>query len=123
MSGIQAAELEVQRNLTAGFIQADSKPIVLQRRTRTADGEGGYIDGEAAPLPTQWMRLIPRQDGSVERTTADGRTVTPSYMLMGRHDADMQRWDEFEVGGHRYQIVFINEDRQYQVKGEVAYLA
>jgi hypothetical protein len=123
MSGIEAAELAVQRNLTAAFIAADWMMVALERRTRTADGEGGYLEGPAVPLAAQRMRLIPRQDGSVERMTADGKVVLPAYSLMGSHDADMERWDEFEVNGHRYQVVFINQNRQYEVKGEVAYLA
>jgi hypothetical protein len=43
-------------------------------------------------------------------------------MLMGRHDADMQRWDTFTAeDGTRYEVVFVNANRQYEVKGEVAY--
>lgn len=73
-------------------------------------------------LPAQDFRLIPLGDGASERLTLDGLRVTPSYMLMGEHTTDLARWDEFEVGGRRYQIVFVNENRQYQVKGEAIFL-
>ncbi len=119
--GISAAELRVQRSLTEKFIGADSFPVVLYRSSRTADGAGGWIPGDPAPLPPQVMRLIPLQDGAQERFTADGQAVTPGYMLMGKHDADMARWDTFEHRGATYEVVFINENRHYQVKGEVVY--
>jgi hypothetical protein len=67
------------------------------------------------------MRLIPSQDGSKPRQTLNGEMVTPSYMLMGAHDADMERWDEFQIDEAWYQVVFINQNRQYEVKGEVVY--
>jgi hypothetical protein len=35
----------------------------------------------------------------------------------------MERWDTFTMAGVRYQVVFINENRTYEVKGEVVYLA
>lgn len=119
---ISTAELRAQRRVTDMFIKADQLDIVLERSTRTSDGAGGVTSGVPTPLPAQVMRLIPRQDGATERTTADGQMVSPSYTLMGYHDADMQRWDEFTHDGHRYQVVFINENRQYETKGEVAYL-
>jgi hypothetical protein len=68
------------------------------------------------------MRLIPLGDGATLRTTANGEEVTPTYMLLGEYTVDMQRWDTFTVNGRRYQVVFINENQQYEVKGEVAYL-
>jgi len=122
MSGIATAELQLQRSLTRAFIGADSIDVVLQRSPRTADGAGGFTTGTAVPLGSQRMRLIPQQDGATARLTADGQEVTPAYVLMGEHTADMQRGDEFTLDGRRYQIVFINANRQYEVKGEVAYL-
>jgi hypothetical protein len=119
---IAAAELAIQRRLTAAFINADYILAVLYRSTYTADGAGGEIKGEPEPLAPQRMRLIPLGDGATPRTTANGESVTPSYMLMGTYTADIQRWDEVTVNGRRYQVVFINENQQYEVKAEVAYL-
>jgi hypothetical protein len=82
---------------------------------------GGVLMGTPTALPAQTMRLIPAQDGAQERFTADGKAVRPTYMLQGRYDADMERWDTFVHAGHRYEVVFVNENRQYQVKGEVVY--
>jgi hypothetical protein len=119
---ITPVELSVQRKLTAAFVEADPLEIQLNRPIRTPDGAGGYKDSVAPVGGLQRLRLIPLGDGAAERTTADGKSVAPSYMLMGTYLADIQRWDEFTVDGRRYQIVFINQNQQYEVKGEVAYL-
>jgi hypothetical protein len=119
---IAAGELAVQRRLTAEFIAADAIEVELLRAPITSDGAGGYLIGTPVARAIQVFRLIPSQDGAQPRLTADGVEVTPSYMLMGPAGVDMARFDEFVVDGRRYQIVFLNENRQYEVKGEVAYL-
>lgn len=118
---IAAAELAIQRQLTAAFIRADSKSITLNRSVWSSDGAGGSVKGPATPLSPQTMRLIPLGDMAQERFTANGESVTPVYALLGVHTADMERWDEFVLEGRRYEVVFISENVQYEVKGEVAY--
>lgn len=122
MTGLSPLELRMQRKATRNFIAADSMLIVLMRAEYVSDGAGGSMRSTPEAVLAQVMRLIPLQDGSASRTTADGEEVSPSYMLMGDHTADVQRWDEFAVGGRRYQVVFVNENTQYEVKAEVAYL-
>lgn len=69
------------------------------------------------------MRLLPQEDGATARTTSEGETATPEYVLLGMYDANMQRWDKFVLeDGRRFEIVFISENRQYQTKGEAVYL-
>lgn len=118
---ISDAELAVHRTNTVQFILADSVEVVLVRRTRVSDGAGGHT-WSPAPLPVQVMRLIPLGDGATERQNQDGVLVRPSYMLMGEHDADMERWDRFYKDGREYEIVFVNDNRQYETKGEAVYL-
>lgn len=121
--GISDTELAIQRRITRGFIAADSLEVTLERRTRSEDGAGGTISGSPTVLPVQTLRLIPLGDrgGATQRTTADGVAVTPGYALLGEHTADIARGDEFTVNGRRYEVVFIGENRQYEVKAEVAY--
>lgn len=120
MSGIETTELRVQRLLTASFIKADSVEVTITRNSVVSDGEGGYTR-QAVTLAVQTMRLLPLSDGADQRLTADGQMVAPKYMLMGDHDADLERWDTFSLDSDRYEVVFVNENRQYQVKGEVVY--
>lgn len=115
---LRAAELKVQTRLSAAFIDADARTVVLQRRTRTSDGAGGTSVGEPVAQFPQRMRLLPQEDGATARANADGESATPEYMLMGLPDCNMQRFDEFTLDGIRYQVVYI-DNRQYEVKGEV----
>lgn len=119
--GIRAGELALQRRITKAFIAADSLEVVLLRRTATDDGAGGTVYGPPAALSPQVMRLIPLGSIVNEQTTADGRQVTPTYALLGEHTADVQRWDQFEVDGHTYEVVMLQQNSQYEVKAEVAY--
>jgi hypothetical protein len=119
---IAAVELSIQRQLTIVFIEADPLELQLRRPVRTADGAGGYVDAMVNVGSLQRLRLIRQQDQSDEQLTADGRMIAPTYVLMGSYLADIQRWDEFELNGERYQILSVAQNRQYEVKGLVAYL-
>lgn len=119
---IGAVELAAQRNITAMFIAADPIDVVLLRRPRTDDGAGGKSIGAPVSQPSQRFRLLPQEDGATARTTADGETATPEFMLMGAYNANMQRFDEFVLDdGRRFEIVYI-DNRQYEVKGEAVFL-
>jgi hypothetical protein len=91
------------------------------RSPRTDDGAGGFVVGEPVPVAAQKLRLLPQEDGATERTTAEGESATPQFMLMGPWNANMQRFDEFTLDGVRYQVVYI-DDRKYELKGEVVRL-
>lgn len=118
-----SAETAAQRRITRAFIAADEDMVVLRRSVRTPDGAGGYEVNPPSPLPSQPMRLIPLQSGATQRYTLDGVLVEPAYALLGDWFADMERGDLFTMAGRQYQVVFINENRSYEVKGEVIYLA
>jgi hypothetical protein len=119
--GIAAVELAAQRKATEWYIKADAFPCVLTRNVRVPNGAGGYVMA-SLPLPSQNLRMNPLQDIGRERQTADGRVATPQYVLIGTYDADIQRFDTFTKDGRDYQVVFMVENQQYQVKGEVIYL-
>lgn len=114
-------ELEVQQRLTDAFIGADYRDVVILRRPRSSDGAGGTLVGEPVSLYPQRFRLLPQEDGATARTTADGESATPEFMLMGPVSSDLQRFDEFVLDGRRFQVVYI-DNRQYEVKGEATYL-
>lgn len=118
---LRTAELAVQRRNTRAFIAADAVEVELSRMTRTDDGAGGFEQGSVTLLGPQTFRLLPQEDGATARTTAEGETATPEYILMGDSDVDVERWDTFTLAGRRYQIVYI-DNRQYEIKAEVIYL-
>lgn len=119
---IKDRELQAQRRLSAYFIEADGILVALQRQPRTADGAGGTSVGDAVPLAAQAFRLLPQEDGATARTTSEGETATPQFMLMGAYDCDMARFDLFTLDdGRRFEIVYI-DNRQYEIKGEAVFL-
>lgn len=118
---LRPAELRAQQRISQAFIDADAQDVILMRSPRLDDGAGGFTLGEAVPQGAQRLRLLPQEDGATARTTAEGETATPEYMLMGPWDANMERFDEFQIGTTRYQIVYI-DDRKYELKGEVVRL-
>lgn len=122
--GIRDGELSAQRKNTKWFNEADSFPCTLQRRPKVPNGSGGFTWGVAAPVPEQALRLVPLQDatGGAERQTSDGVAVRPRYVLLGEAGADIRRFDRFAKDGRSYEVVYVIENVQYQVKGEVHYL-
>lgn len=115
---LRTGELKAQQRLSLAFIEADARDVILQRSSRTDDGAGGVVVGTPVSVGSQRLRLLPQEDGATERTTAEGESATPQYMLMGPWNANMQRFDEFTLDGVRYQVVYI-DDRKYELKGEV----
>lgn len=118
---MNTTEALVQQRITAAYVEADAFDCVLTREERVSDGEGGYTTTKV-PKPAQRLRLNPLQDAASERTSADGRSLTPGYMLVGPVTADIKRMDTFTKDGRRYEVVFVVENQQYQVKAEVIYL-
>jgi hypothetical protein len=119
---IASAELAIQRRLTESFVNADYVILSLVRTPRISDGAGGFKDGTPVTLAPQTFRLTPSEDGATARTTSEGETATPEYMLIGAYTVDLARFDRFTIGSRRYEVTFISENRQYEVKGEVNYL-
>lgn len=114
-------ELRAQQRITDAFAKADEISLSLVRATKVPDGAGGSVKGAPETLPPQPFRLLPQEDGATARTTADGESATPEYVLLGRTGVNMARFDEFTIGERRYQIIYI-DDRKYEVKGEAIYL-
>jgi hypothetical protein len=118
---IAPEELAIQRMLTANFVAADTISVAFLRATKVPNGAGGFRTVRA-PIAAQTVRMNPLQDGAAPRTTADGVEVSPQYMIVAPYTTDVRRGDQFAVDGRRYEVVFIVENRQYQVKAEVYYL-
>jgi hypothetical protein len=117
--GIDPVELQAQREQTRAFILADAKVVWPVRRPITADGAGGYTFGAAAVQRPVWARLVPQQDVQHELLNADGAAMRPTHVLVAEPGAGVERWDVFVVDGTTYEVLGLNEQRQYELKAEV----
>lgn len=114
-------ELAVQRRTTGVVIDIDPFMCVLTREERVPDGSGGYTT-QKTPQAAQKMRLMALAPGAGERQTTQGRSVVPQYAILGRHDANVKRFDTFTRNGLRYEVVFVSEDRRWETRAEVIYV-
>ncbi len=98
------AELEIHQRNTLAFIQADPVTLTLSRREKVPTDAGGYVWQDDVPVGAQTFRMIPASDSAPEVKTSSGRLTLPSFVLMGVHDANMQRWDKFTINGETYEL-------------------
>lgn len=115
-------ELRFQRSATRAFILADVELIQLVPTRRTDNGSGGFTTTSALPVAPQEFRLIPVTNFTKERSTLDGVSVVPNFILLGEWNCSMKRHDRFTLNGKRYEVVHVQEKRQYETKGETILL-
>jgi hypothetical protein len=121
-------ELKIHRKNTKSFIDTDAIVIRLLRESKIPTDDGGHKkNANEPPLDPQTFRLIPITDQMPIIQTPDGFQRTPTYVLLGEHDCDMDIWDTFEIDGHTYQIVspirpVHSTASVYERKGDVALL-
>lgn len=115
-------ELAVLRKQTLHFIRSNPDDIAFNRGAdKVSDGAGGWTWGPGgATLEPQQMRLIP-VGGRVQSRNVNGEEVTPAYVLIAAHDADVDMDDTFDHNGRMYEVIFIREDRRYETWLEVVY--
>lgn len=119
---LNPAELTVQRMLTKSFIAADANSVALEPNTREPNGSGGYKISPQPSRDPQVMRLVPITTTAFERQTLDGKVVTPQFVLLCEWDAVVERGDKFSLLGKRYEVVHVQEKREYMTKGETILL-
>lgn len=105
MDSNPTALLALRRNLDA-FIRADPVTLVLQRPNKIQTSAGGVITSDPAPLPPQQFRLAPfkrRQSNDIQNTQ-DGYLRLGEYVLVGRHNADVEKGDTFEYNNLIYRV-------------------
>lgn len=98
-------ELSVQRANTKAFIAADAVQVTLIPRNKEQLPSGGFRFQNGLPRTTQTMRIIPITDVVQPVQDENGVDIAPSFVLMGAHDAEMERFDVFVRDGVKYQIL------------------
>jgi hypothetical protein len=97
------------RRQIARMIEDDPITVVLYRRVRETVPGGGWRfkgSGVGDPLRAQRMRLIPFKRRITQQlvSTELGELTDLPYILLGYHDADIQRGDYFRYNGDEFEV-------------------
>lgn len=95
-----------RKNLTA-YIAADPQEIVFTRYPRIDDGAGGWRKGTPVQVGPQTMRLVPykRRLSSLTDMVTAGEIPNVQYSLVAAYNADVERYDEFELHGEAMKVI------------------
>lgn len=119
---MDSRELAVMRRQTDHFIKDNPVSLVMTRGgSREPDGAGGYTTVPGDAIQPQTMRLVPQQEGALQSRNVDGEEVSPEYVLIGKHDADIKTGDMFVRANRNYEVIWVRPDRRYEAWAEVVY--
>jgi hypothetical protein len=100
-------EILLRRKNLLAYIAADPQIIVLTRYPRIDDGAGGWRKGTPVEVGPQTMRLVPykRRLSSLTDMVTAGEIPNAQYSLIGQYNADVERYDEFDLHGEWMKVI------------------
>ena len=103
----QTTEIRLRRQNLAAYIAADSVQVAFTRYPRIDDGAGGWVKGPPVEIAPQTMRLVPykRRLSSLTDMVTAGEIPNVEYSLIALYDANVQRYDEFELNGEALKVL------------------
>lgn len=111
----------LRRAQTEALIAQKPSAVVLSRRPKVSDGAGGTVKEVAIDLAPQTFRLVPADpvtNDSGARVNSLGKQVTPTWLLIGLPEQDMERDDRCTVLGHLLEIVYVSNVPTERLVGE-----
>lgn len=116
---IPSAEAQAQRRITTEFIKADLSEIILVAYDRVSNGSGGFQMVEREDRVPQEGRIIPVTANAPERMNQQGQRVIVEFMLIMEWDSVVEKWDRFIARGRLFEVLHVQEKRDYQTKAEL----
>lgn len=100
-------EISLRRRNLKTYIAADPVTVVFTRFPQVSDGAGGWRKGQPTQVAPQMMRLVPykRRLSSLTDMVTAGDIPHAQYSLVAEYDADVQRYDEFELNGEWMKVI------------------
>lgn len=99
-------ELVMARRQIDALIKADPAEVVFRRKSKVELPDGGWRWGDPVPLPKQEVCLIPFKRRMTEflKNTELGDVPDLPYLLLGRHNLDIEPNDLFTYNGDEFQV-------------------
>lgn len=124
--GLSDVERIMGRRQIDALINADPVDVVFHRRTRVSTPGGGWKYGEEVEVndgEPQEATLIPFKRRMTEFlvNTEIGEVPDLPYVLLGRHDLDVQPDDWFIVNGEKLEVKTIDLKREVRIAAHVDY--
>lgn len=94
--------------ITAQFITESPSVITLVRRTQVASGAGGFTWANPVVQAAQTFRRIPAGRSMQQATlitNSNGKSVVPTWTLVCPIDANIERFDRFDLDGQSYEVL------------------
>lgn len=123
MPGLIDSKLANLRYTTGAFIKGNPRTIILNRSVREETPSGG-ANFTTVNLPPQQFRFI-NQDIGTGITTGmdDGIARRFTYVMVGRHDADIDINDSWEEGEQQYRVDGLVPDNGWERRAYVTCFA
>lgn len=111
----------IQTKMLLEYGQESVRGIALIRQGPPADdGAGGVIFPEEPTTQDAKPRFFQATSGEPQFvTTSNGQSVQVTHVLIGRWDDDIQSEDAFMLDGQRYEVIYVDPDKRFQVKAKV----
>ena len=118
----QVERIMARRQINA-LILADPIDIILTRRAKVPVPGGGWRFGPPAPLDPQQVTIIPfkRRMSDALVGTELGEVVDLPYVVVGRHDLDIQRGDIFIYNGDKFEVKNVDLKTEVRTAAHVDY--
>jgi hypothetical protein len=112
-------EIDIQRKMTLAFIDTMPVIITLVPRIRTKMATGGFAFQTLSPREPQKMRLVEPSGLPILLTGSDGVQREMELMLLGRWDADLEKYDIFDLEGRSYEVAQLYQSNGWEQRAEV----
>lgn len=99
-----------------------NEPVAFQRKTRTADGAGGFTEAWATISGAPTFCMVKPMSGG-ERYASQRVEATATHRIVTRYFSGLKETDRAVIRGREYQLRFIGNvdfaDRWLEITAEV----
>lgn len=118
-----SAAIEFLKKTTDALIEFEPTMVTLTHAPAFVDnGRGGVVSSGAAvsetvPKARFFSQTTPKESVIIKN---EGREVVVDWVLVGPFGDDIREEDTFVVGGVKYKVWVVHDDKRWQTKGLVS---